>query len=197
MIDAPIDSVEEAREIIRRARRRVETTHPDAPEVPDYALMGGAELQEERAKLLPRLFAACRSGRADSQVSHCLQAIEKELCRRRNGHEWQLRYDANEPIRQQARERRRENPAASRAVAAARRAARLRATPKWANHKYIQLWYKFARLEEERTGRQCHVDHIVPLRSRIVSGLHCEHNLQIMFAEANNSKGNRTWPDMP
>ena len=71
------------------------------------------------------------------------------------------------------------------------RAKKMSATPAWANHKYIELFYKGAKIEEERTGRKVHVDHIVPLNSPIVCGLHCEDNLQLLFMEANCSKGNR------
>lgn len=74
-------------------------------------------------------------------------------------------------------------------------ARKLSATPEWANQKYIELIYEIARLEQQRTGRKCHVDHIVPLKSKVVCGLHCEANLQILFAEDNASKSNRIWPE--
>jgi hypothetical protein len=41
-----------------------------------------------------------------------------------------------------------------------------------------------------------HVDHIVPLTSDLVCGLHCEANLQIAVGKDNIAKNNRWWPDM-
>ena len=75
-------------------------------------------------------------------------------------------------------------------------ASKVNATPEWADKKYIDLFYQMAKLEEERTGRKCHVDHIVPLRSDKVCGLHVEHNLQVMYAVDNQRKQNLHWPDM-
>lgn len=77
------------------------------------------------------------------------------------------------------------------------RAAQKRATPSWANSHYIALFYEMAKLERQRLGVHVEVDHIVPLQSPLVCGLHCEHNLQLLTRKANRSKCNRVWPDMP
>lgn len=75
---------------------------------------------------------------------------------------------------------------------ARRHAAKLQATPAWANRVEIRAIYEAAAL----LGPAFHVDHIVPLRSKRVCGLHCEANLRIIPAALNASKHNRHWPDM-
>lgn len=78
-----------------------------------------------------------------------------------------------------------------------REAEKLRATPEWANHDKIEEFYKEAERLSQIHSRHYHVDHVVPLRSKIVCGLHWEGNLQVIPAEENIRKGNRHWPDMP
>jgi 5-methylcytosine-specific restriction endonuclease McrA len=72
-----------------------------------------------------------------------------------------------------------------------REARKLRATPTWANEVALQAVYA----EAARTGLQ--VDHIVPLRSPLVCGLHWEGNLQLLTAAENARKNNHWWPHMP
>ena len=40
------------------------------------------------------------------------------------------------------------------------------------------------------TGQDVHVDHIIPLRCKLASGLTCPANLQIITAEEDHVKGN-------
>lgn len=72
-----------------------------------------------------------------------------------------------------------------------RRAIKIMASPRWANRDEIKKIYKNALI----LGMQ--VDHIVPLKSKIVCGLHVENNLQLLSSTENRSKFNRFWPDMP
>jgi hypothetical protein len=80
---------------------------------------------------------------------------------------------------------------------ARRRAALLRATPSWADHEKITSVYAQCVEKADVTGIEHHVDHIVPLRSRLVCGLHWEVNLQILTGSENARKHNSYWPDMP
>lgn len=77
------------------------------------------------------------------------------------------------------------------AAVAKRKAIKKQAVPKWADLNVIKEVYIEAKY------MQMHVDHIVPLLSPLVCGLHVWDNLQLLDARTNISKGNRVWPDMP
>lgn len=69
-----------------------------------------------------------------------------------------------------------------------------RAWPDWCTEHpgFKKIYNEAKRLR--RMGRDVHVDHIVPICSPIVCGLHVPWNLTIMDARANMSKGNHMWP---
>lgn len=77
-----------------------------------------------------------------------------------------------------------------------RKATALKATPKWANHFFIKEAYHLAALRTKHLGFKWHVDHIVPLKSKKVCGLHAHTNIQVIPASKNISKHNRYWPGM-
>jgi len=76
-------------------------------------------------------------------------------------------------------------------------ASQVRATPGWADLEKISAVYFAANFLSMVTGEWYHVDHIVPIRSDVVCGLHWEGNLRVLPSAENQSKGNRHWPDMP
>lgn len=107
-------------------------------------------------------------------------------------------YTANKvKVSAQAAAWRKDNAANLNAKEGRRRAMKLQATPQWANDFFIKEAYHLAKLRSRVLGFKWQVDHIVPLKSAIVCGLHCEANLQVIPQIANLSKGNREWPNMP
>ncbi|MDM0041827.1 HNH endonuclease signature motif containing protein [Variovorax sp. J22R193] len=77
------------------------------------------------------------------------------------------------------------------AASAKRRASKLQRTPAWADLKAIQAFYAEAKRLTLATGIVHHVDHIIPLQGKTVSGLHVANNLQILTAAENLKKNNR------
>jgi excisionase family DNA binding protein len=67
-----------------------------------------------------------------------------------------------------------------------------RATPVWADLAAIDAIYARRRRETLRTGIPHHVDHIVPIDGRTVSGLHVHGNLRVIPAR-DNVRRPRIW----
>jgi len=72
----------------------------------------------------------------------------------------------------------------------ARRCAKAARTPQWADLKKIRAIYAEAARIQSDTGRRMHVDHVIPLRGKLVCGLHIAENLRIVPAEVNWAKNN-------
>lgn len=65
------------------------------------------------------------------------------------------------------------------------------ATPRWASmQKVLDIYLERDRIIRE-TGIPHEVDHLVPIVSRVVCGLHCEFNLRVIPKDENRSKSNK------
>lgn len=109
------------------------------------------------------------------------QAKRRELYR-----EWHKEYSRkwlqNNLERHSARERK-------------RNACVKRATPIWLEKeqiKFMKSMYLNARILSKYFQAQCEVDHIIPIQSKLVSGLHVPWNLQIVTKEYNQRKSTNT-----
>lgn len=86
---------------------------------------------------------------------------------------------------------RKNNPEKVSARVALQRAKRYRAVPKWFEKDKIIEVYKACKQQSLQDNQIYHIDHIVPINSDIVCGLHCYDNLQILIAEENLAKSNK------
>ncbi len=126
---------------------------------------------------------AKKSKREDA-IRHAEQRRPAKLeCHRRN--------NATQYAKQQKKAWKKSNPDIVAAGDARRRASKKNATVAWANDLLIQEIYELAQSRSLATGIPHEVDHFYPLQSDVVCGLHVEHNLQVITATANHSKGNR------
>ncbi len=103
------------------------------------------------------------------------------------GFEWR----AANPDKERAKAQRyaRKHPEVKRASWIRREAARTQRLPVWADIAETRKFYEEARRLSEQTGQPHEVDHILPLRGRLVSGLHVHNNLRVVPRRVNRQKG--------
>ena len=90
-----------------------------------------------------------------------------------------------------------DNPHIRNASGARRRAIKKQSIPEWYNKEKVDAIYEECSKVSQETGVKHHVDHIIPLTSNYVCGLHSIENLQILPGYDNHQKHNTYWPDMP
>lgn len=103
-------------------------------------------------------------------------------------------------IRERSRDYKRRNRDRYCALESHRKLLKLKATPSWLtteHHAEIISLYMQAKTLSKLSGVLYHVDHIVPLQSKSVCGLHAPWNLQILTSTDNIIKSNKTWENMP
>jgi hypothetical protein len=140
----------------------------------------------------------------DGYQSHCKDCDNKRVAIRKAKHpektkEIQAVSDKNKYIKQKvailARNKRwkSENPVKMQAIDARRRAAKLHRTPAWLtedDHWMMEQAYDIAQKRTLLFGFPWHVDHVIPLQGKLVSGLHVPHNMRVVSATENLRKGN-------
>lgn len=125
----------------------------------------------------------CRNGHVAERLTnrgYCSECAKAGVAR------WRLRFPKRH--RSYSIRWRRRNPeralSAGRHAASLRRARQFRATPEWVDAEALRRIFDSCPVGME-------VDHIVPLNSAIVCGLHVPWNLQYLQRSANRAKGNR------
>jgi len=75
-----------------------------------------------------------------------------------------------------------------------RQLAKVQRTPAWLTedeHWMIEQAYELAALRTKLFGVAWHVDHVLPLRGKTVSGLHTPYNMRVILGSENCRKSNK------
>jgi hypothetical protein len=93
-----------------------------------------------------------------------------------------------------AKEYGKNNPHIINKASAKRKASKLDRTPSWLTDDDLWIINEIYDLAAKRTkmhGFKWHVDHIIPLQGKLVSGLHVPANMQVISATDNHRKNNK------
>ena len=107
--------------------------------------------------------------------------------------QYQSKYICTDKYKQQKRVYAEQNKSKLTAKTRKYQAAKLNRTPDWLTPDdlwMIEQAYELAALRGHMFNFPWHVDHILPLLGRVVSGLHVPHNLQVIPAKDNQRKWN-------
>jgi ribonuclease HII len=99
-----------------------------------------------------------------------------------------------EEIKQYVAKYKKLNPAIANANKAKRKSAKKLRTPMWLtdiDYERIANEYKLASILTKLTSEPWHVDHVIPLQGKIVSGFHVPANLKAIRGSENCSKQNQ------
>ena len=163
-----------------------------------------AQLARERGETRYFTGLPCKHGHvAERQVSNgtcvdCLEVRRKENMHWFRAADQKRRQNPERKEYHNANERKNRKQPHRRAARAAERMARIASqkqrTPKWADLKAIKAFYDTSQWVTEVTGLEHHVDHIIPLNGRLVSGLHVAENLRVLPGPENLAKGSKYMP---
>lgn len=147
--------------------------------------------KRERVDKLPMLALKAKEIRANETLEETL--IRRENSRIRSSL-WRLKNPYHENSKLCKQTYKRNNIGKTRADSVKRKVSKMHRTPKWTTETDIWMMqeiYSLAILRSKLTGITWHVDHIIPLQGKLVSGLHTPENLQVIPGAQNIFKGNK------
>lgn len=144
----------------------------------------------EHSKKLNRDWAKNNPEKSRAIKDKWLQANKEK--RKETIHRW---YQNNKDRKKETnRKWRQSNPGRVAELAYKYLAKKKQAFAPWANREKIKLIYIEAATLSKETGIRHEVDHIYPIQSDYLCGLHVETNLQILTLKENRKKLNTIWP---
>tara|TARA_R110000868_G_scaffold369044_1_gene632270 strand:+ start:257 stop:898 length:642 start_codon:yes stop_codon:yes gene_type:complete len=150
-----------------------------------------ARKRKERQHRLPEIALKAKQNREMESIEVKTIRLEKAKIK---AVEWRLKNPTHESSKLSKNKWRRNNLGKVNFYTIKRRLAKLNRTPKWTTKEDLETIkhiYIIANQFSKSFGTEYHVDHIIPLQGKLVSGLHVPSNLQIIPATDNIKKGNK------
>lgn len=137
-----------------------------------------------------RLYKEANKEKIRSYVKEYEENNAKEIAKRKQNYYYQNK----EVINKRNNEYRKANKPKSIAACRKYQLSKLQRTPAWLtqhDYKVMESKYAIASWLSAVVGIDYHVDHVIPLRGKKVSGLHVPNNLSVIRAKDNMEKGNK------
>ena len=141
------------------------------------------EIHKEEQKAYQKVYREIRKEEIKAYNTDYYKDHQEEIKDQKKGYS----KDNKEKISTYLKSYRKNNPLKIRGNKAKRRASEIHRTPKWLTIKDL----KDIKMFYENCPVGYHVDHIIPLQGKFVSGLHVLSNLQYLTPQENFSKSNK------
>ena len=155
------------------------------------------EPEKTKAKTAKKYHANAEVLRTKRRASYAANRDAEKAVARLRSAEWRAKNPTHEGVKAAKARYKAANPGKIRADTVKRRASKMQRTPAWLTADdlwMIEQAYELAALRTKLFGFSWHVDHVLPLQGKKVSGLHVPNNLQVIPWNDNVSKSNKFLP---
>lgn len=155
-----------------------------------------ADPEKTKARVAAKYHANAEKMRIRRKEWYAKNAVKEREIAKLRSREWRKNNPNKESVHLSKTKYKKSNKGMAKANAntAKRRTAKMYRTPKWLtpiDYERMENTYKLAALQTKITGERWHVDHIIPLQGKLVSGLHVPSNLEAVPAKYNIKKSNK------
>ena len=153
--------------------------------------------QKTKLRTKSKYQANAEALRAKRRAAYAANAGKEKIVARARSAEWRAKNHQHEGTKKSKARYKAVNKGKVNADTIKRRAAKLKRTPAWLtedDHWMMEQAYELSALRTKLFGFPWHVDHVLPLQGKYVSGLHVPTNLQVVPWLDNVSKANKYLP---
>ena len=135
--------------------------------------------------------------KAKRRAAYAVNADKEKAIAKVRSAEWRTKNPNHEGTRISKKQWKLNNPGKVRADTVKRRVAKMQRTPAWLtddDYWMLEQAYELAALRTKMFGFSWHVDHVLPLQGKNISGFHAPTNVQVIPGVENVKKANRYVP---